>query len=138
MVVKQFGDHADVEGGRERYPRETTGLRTLPGTPEPLAADDARLLVVMSDVGTGPTLADLLLGGHRDAAWDRALGWAESFGTLLAARWTRSRSVDVHLVAQALDQDHDAAPGLVISPGDACPDNAVRTDDGWRRAVDLA
>ena len=48
--------------------------------------DDEHRIIVMSDLGEGlPTLADLLLGRDRDAAWTGALSWARDLGSALGA-----------------------------------------------------
>ncbi|WP_454857933.1 hypothetical protein [Promicromonospora soli] len=84
VVVKHF-----LVAGSE-LARETVGLTLLGRTPRLLAADDEHRIVVMSDLGDGlPTLADLLLGSDRDAAWTGALSWARGLGSMLGA----SRSV---------------------------------------------
>ncbi|MDO8144636.1 hypothetical protein [Isoptericola sp. 178] len=77
VVVKQF--HGEDDGG---YDRERTGLTLLDRTPDLVAADGAQRLLVMSDLGDPPTLADLLLGADREAAWSGASGWARELGRL--------------------------------------------------------
>ncbi|MBE7700557.1 hypothetical protein H9623_09595 [Oerskovia sp. Sa1BUA8] len=175
VVVKRFLDGPSAAG--LPFEHEVAGLLTLDRTPVLLAVDEAHRLLVMSDVGDGPTLADLLLGTDRDAAWQGALDWAAALGELagasgphverfsaeLAARGVvRGWDLDayaragVHRLVEALPtptglardpldatlaflhDDLDAlarlrAPGstAVVSPGDTCPDNAVRTPSGW-------
>ncbi len=77
VVVKRY---PDTVGGAASYARETAGLAEISGAPALLGADDAHRIVVMEDLGHGPTLADLLLGDDRAAAWDGALGWATALG----------------------------------------------------------
>jgi len=77
VVVKQFGGHDD--GG---YAREVAGLTLLGRTPDLIARDDAQRLLVMTDLGDPPTLADLLLGDDRAAAWTGAASWARELGRL--------------------------------------------------------
>ena len=175
VVVKRFLDGPGTRG--LPFEHEVAGLLTLDRTPVLLALDEAHRLVVMSDVGDGPTLADLLLGDDRDAAWQGALEWATALGELagasarhlerfsgeLAARgvvkgWDLDADAraGIHRLVEALPtpsdlarepldamlafvhDDLDALAGLrargssaVVSPGDTCPDNAVRTTAGW-------
>ncbi|WP_036969663.1 hypothetical protein, partial [Promicromonospora kroppenstedtii] len=74
VIVKRFLSDAGA------FVRETVGLDVCPGTPTLLAQDQANGLIVMSDLGVLPTLADLLLGDDRDAAWDGARSWARALG----------------------------------------------------------
>ncbi|PWD51388.1 hypothetical protein C8046_12670 [Serinibacter arcticus] len=84
VVAKQFtGDDAATS-----FLRETVGLRHLPRTPTMLASDPETHLVLMSDVGQAPTLADHLLGEDGDAAWAAAIAWAGALGDVAG------RSVD--------------------------------------------
>ncbi|WP_375487723.1 hypothetical protein [uncultured Jatrophihabitans sp.] len=89
-VVKRFLDAG------EGWVRETAALRVLPPglAPQLLAADAATGVVVMSDLGDGPTVADALLGADPDAAADALCGWAEAVARLhAAARPLRDRFV---------------------------------------------
>jgi hypothetical protein len=84
VVVKSYPDSAD---GRERFGAEAAGLALARGSglaPELLAADPARLTMVMSDLGGGPSLADVLLGGPADEAEAALLSWAGVCGELSA------------------------------------------------------
>jgi hypothetical protein len=76
VVVKRFLD------GGDGFVREAVGLSTLDRTPTLLAQDAKHRLLVMSDVGELPTLADLLLAGDREAAWAGARSWAFALGDL--------------------------------------------------------
>ncbi|WP_433222105.1 hypothetical protein ACQP00_22555 [Dactylosporangium sp. CS-047395] len=78
VIVKHF--LAD-DGGHER---EAIGLDLLDRTADLLARSDDGRLLVMSDLGPHPTLADLLLGADREAAWAGAHGWAFELGAMLA------------------------------------------------------
>lgn len=166
VVVKKYPD-----GTSASFLREVAGLTALDHTPELLAVDRDHGLVVMSDLGTGPTLADLLLGGDPAAAWAGALSWVEALGDALgrsqaataafatalgdlppdepsaAARVGVRRLLDDVLglpADPAIEGELDAIATLdhrdpatdVVSPTDTCPDNALRTSDGWR-FVDL-
>ncbi|MCL3861189.1 hypothetical protein [Actinotalea sp. K2] len=170
LVVKRFEADAD---GRERFAREHVGLTTLTRTPDLLGVDATHEVLVMSDLGPGPTLADLLLGSDREAAWAGALDWAEALGTLLAGARDRVPEVESRLAAAGIEVwdaeqvvrdglarlgalvpgiderslvedlvplsevlavrgSDSARRALAVSPGDTCPDNAVRTSEGWR------
>lgn len=92
VVVKQFVPRADDASARADatagYVRELVGLRTLDAAPDLLAHDDANRLLVMTDAGTWPTLADLLLAPgtpeDRDLAWAESLSWAGALGRTAA------------------------------------------------------
>ncbi|NCT91046.1 hypothetical protein GXB85_08810 [Cellulomonas sp. APG4] len=174
VVVKAYP--AD---GRTSFLRERTGLREIPGTPRLLGADHAERVLVMEDLGSAPTLADLLLGEDRDAAWAGARTWAHALGALLGGTRGAARRVaaeldgaglhdadtpaalstglarltalgdgttglppapreaalarDTQTLLAALDRDVALAHGLAaVTPGDTCPDNAMRTPHGWR------
>lgn len=162
VVVKKYPD-----GAASSFAREVAGLTALDRTPELLAVDRDHRLVVMSDLGTGPTLADLLLGVDADTAWAGALEWVDALGDTLgrsqvgteafsavlsglpaqepsaAARAGVRRLLDDVLglpADPAIEAELDAIATLdhrdprsdVVSPTDTCPDNAIRTPDGWR------
>lgn len=167
VVLKRFLDGSD---GGDGYVRERAGLGTLDATPDLLATDDAHHLLVMSDLGQAPTLADALLGADPHAAHDAAVGWAAALGELLAGARPHVDDVEGRLAAggaepwdaeravrsgtgrllallgedatpsDALEADLAAMRGelradpaaRVVSPGDTCPDNALRTPSGWR------
>jgi hypothetical protein len=103
VVLKQF---LSDDGG---YVREAVGLDLLDRTAELLARSaDARLLV-MSDLGPRPSLADLLLGQNSEAAWAGARGWAHDLGAMLG----RSRDV----VAEARRRLHRDLPSRAADDG---------------------
>ncbi|PUB28679.1 hypothetical protein C8K30_10399 [Promicromonospora sp. AC04] len=74
VIVKHFLSDA---GG---FVRESAGLELCSRTPSLLAQDRDHRLIVMSDLGDLPTLADLLLGDDHDAAWEGARTWARALG----------------------------------------------------------
>ena len=85
VVVKAYPRTAEGAGS---FAAEAAGLQIASGTglaPEFLAADTDELVVVMSDLGSGPTMADLLLGSSAAAASSAVLGWAAACGELSAA-----------------------------------------------------
>jgi hypothetical protein len=101
VVVKHF---VSDDGA---FVRESTGLELCPRTPRLLAHDQDHHLLVMSDLGDLPTLADLLLGDDRDAAWDGARTWARALGRATGA--SRDRVAEArHLLADADPWDADA------------------------------
>jgi hypothetical protein len=150
--------------------RELAALRLgLPGAVRLLAECDDPPVLVLEDLGPGPTLADALLGRDPAAAQDALDGWAGTLGTLQAATTglgdafaaalaelsplgpppadsmagtlaetagalTRSLPrLGVHPSDAALDELRGIRPGGpgVLTPGDTCPDNNVRTASGY-------
>jgi hypothetical protein len=89
VIVKSF-----PSGEEGSFAAEAAGL-ALTGDaglgPVLLAADPAGLTVVMSDLGSGPSLADLLLDGPPAAAADALLDWAAALGALAVAAAGRER-----------------------------------------------
>lgn len=85
VVVKTYPDSTE---GRESFAAECAGLELTSdaGTgPRLLAASQPDLLIVMIDLGNGPSLADLLLGGSAEAAGAAVLTWARACGDLAVA-----------------------------------------------------
>jgi hypothetical protein len=156
--------------------RELAALRTLagvPGVPRLLATADHPPLVVLEDLGGGPSVADALLGADPAAAADAVADWAATLGTLQAAtRGLRDRFAAELAAASPLGPPPvDTAPGTLaetadrlarqlpevgvtpsaaalgelraiadalsdpaaaaLSPGDTCPDNNIRTANGY-------
>ncbi|HEV6951800.1 MAG TPA: hypothetical protein VKY86_00985 [Promicromonospora sp.] len=107
VVVKEFVSDA------EAFLREAAGLELLDRTPDLLAQDPERLLLVMTDLGDLPTLADLLLGDDPDAAWRGAADWARALGR--AAGASRAQVADARdrfAAAQGWDAAQDLRRGL--------------------------
>ena len=103
VVVKSYPASAE---GAEGFAGESAGLRFIAGTgagPDLLATDAAHRVIVMSDLGTAPSLADLLLGTSADRAASALVDWAlacadlavrtagrqPDFARLIGARETR-------------------------------------------------
>ncbi len=89
VVVKTYPADAD---GPSSFAAEAAGLTVSCGTglaPELLAADPSSLTVVISDLGSGQSLADVLLRGSADAASSALLDWARACGGLSAAMSSR-------------------------------------------------
>jgi hypothetical protein len=88
IVVKRYPGSAE---GRGSFAGEAAGLALAGRTglsPRLIAVSDSALLLVMSDLGTAPSMADLLLSTDADAAgpaWAAVLGWAAAAGRLAAA-----------------------------------------------------
>jgi hypothetical protein len=85
VVLKTYPDTAE---GRESFAAEAAGLALTgdAGTgPRLLAASQPDRLIVMTDLGSGPSLADLLLAGSAQAVGAAVLDWANACGELAAA-----------------------------------------------------
>jgi hypothetical protein len=106
VVVKQF--HGDDDGA---YAREAAGLSLLARTPELLARDDERRLLVMTDLGDPPTLADLLLGDDRSRAWSGAASWARALGRLAGSGPRQDPEARALLAGQEWDLRRDVTVG---------------------------
>lgn len=105
VVVKQF---LSDDGG---HVREAIGLALLDRTAELLGRSDDGMLLVMSDLGHRPTLADLLLGESAEAAWAGARGWAHDLGAMLG----RSRTVVAEARLRLRRDLPDGADGRVVA-----------------------
>ncbi|WP_020017444.1 hypothetical protein [Promicromonospora sukumoe] len=122
VIVKRFLSDAGA------FVRETVGLDVCPGTPTLLAQDQEHGLIVMSDLGVLPTLADLLLGDDRDAAWDGARSWARALGRTTGGSRARVAEARSRLAAaEPWDADADLRAGVdrlleAVAGGDMGPD----------------
>lgn len=93
VIVKRFvADPVPSEFARERI-----GLGSLAHTPTLLASDPAHGLLVMGDLGDGPTLADLLLGDSPRTAIEGAGGWAEALGEMVGSTYSVVDAVTTEL-----------------------------------------
>ncbi|MEU0005788.1 hypothetical protein ABZ079_16260 [Streptomyces sp. NPDC006314] len=81
VVVKAYADDPAALGA---FPAEAAGLSLGLAGPRLLAVDPGHPLIVMRDLGGGPTLADLLLGADSEAAQEALLGWSRALGDLAA------------------------------------------------------
>ncbi|MCX5192896.1 hypothetical protein OOK31_03130 [Streptomyces sp. NBC_00249] len=81
VVVKAYADDPAALGA---FPAEAAGLSLGLAGPALLAADPGHPLIVMRDLGSGPTLADLLLGADSATAQEALLGWSRALGDLAA------------------------------------------------------
>lgn len=85
VVVKRFVPQPEGSRAAMGYGRELVGLTHLPGAPALLAHDDATRTLVMEDLGTHPTLADVLLADDAAAARRHTVRWAEALGRTVRA-----------------------------------------------------
>ncbi|MGI8809737.1 MAG: hypothetical protein ACR2KK_18235 [Acidimicrobiales bacterium] len=147
----------------DSFARELEALRVLPEAVRPalVAAGDG--LLVMEDLGPGPSLADLLLGSDSAAAEAGVLAWAGTLGHALGATlrhgtpeapYGLTEGLDhMRQLASALDVpvpagvDDDVAlidsmltrpgPWVAFSTSDTCPDNNRVLPDGSVRLFDF-
>jgi hypothetical protein len=116
LVVKRYPPAAD---DRDPFAHETVShqlLTALPSeermTPELVAHDIRRRLVVLEDLGKAPRLADKLLGQDARAAERGLLSWAHAMGRL-------------HATTAGRDADFDA---LMRRTGSQCCQDPVAVD----------
>ncbi|MEU6738046.1 hypothetical protein [Streptosporangium sandarakinum] len=86
VVVKAYAAEPDALRG---FTAEAAALSLGLAGPGLLGVDPAVPLLVMTDLGTAPTLADVLLGDDPEAAVDGLLAWAGGLGRLAAASMPR-------------------------------------------------
>ncbi|PFG19915.1 hypothetical protein [Serinibacter salmoneus] len=123
VIAKQYTDG-------EAHRHERLGLAHLPGTPELVATDDVRRLLVMSDIGTGATLADLLLGENPTAAREGALSWARALGAMVGSTHAEVETLRPRI---PVDPTFDAA--AVVRTGVERLADLVGLDDAARAAA---
>jgi hypothetical protein len=108
-------------GSADGHVRETAALASLPpGLPAPrLLADQARPpLLLLNDIGEGPSVADALLGNDPAVAARAVSDWAAAIGTLHAATLGKPEAFIAELRRLA-DGDSspvpvDPTPGLLL------------------------
>jgi hypothetical protein len=147
----------------ETFAREVEAFRLIPPSARPAFMGSADGVFVMEDLGSGPSLADVLLGDDGAAAERALLAWAGSLGTAVGATMRRGAptgripvasgveafiglagDLDVSVPA-GLDEDVGriedtmaaASPWLAYCPGDTCPDNNRVLGDGTVRFFDF-
>ncbi len=111
VVVKKYPATAE---GAESFAAEAAGLALAAQAgagPRLLAASSAARLVVMSDLGNVPSLADVLLTGSAAEAETALLDWARACGEL--ARATAGRQPELAELRAA----HSAGPGAAGAAG---------------------
>lgn len=145
----------------DHWRRESAALAALRGSglpvPDLLAAVEDPPLVVLTDEGDGPNLADALLGGSAATATDALLSWADALAELHAFPVPSTMStadpmpdlladagelLEEQLPALGVTADPRALADLraaagwfgtradAVTPADTCPDNNVLTPDG--------
>jgi hypothetical protein len=145
------------------FGNEVMALRTLPAAYRPELVAVGPRTVVMEDLGTGPSLADLLLGNDPDAARAALLVWAQSLGAVLRPTMGRGqRPEPLDLSAEvanlvdlgttfgvtphaSLDDDQRTLESVfnvesewfAFGPSDACPDNNRVFADGTLKFFDF-
>ena len=128
---------------------ELTALETLPGGSRPELLGHGVDVIVMSDLGDGPSLADILLGDDRRRAEGALLEWARTLGRISKATWhvDPDEAVSVpfpdrdafdefctitgHGVPEPVWRELELARSTLLAdsrhhafmPNDACPDN---------------
>jgi hypothetical protein len=91
VVVKAYRDAPDA---RRAFAAEAAALAFGVAGPRLLAADTDFPLIVMEDLGSAPSLADLLLGEDAQAARTAMLTWARGLGRLAADTVGRQAEFD--------------------------------------------
>jgi hypothetical protein len=147
----------------EALTNETEALQNLPAACRPAFIAGGEGLIVMEDLGDGPSLADVLLGTDPAEAEVALLGWARTLGaalrpslgsgppgdlddTVAGAREMRRLAEELGVaVPVSLEGDARAinealsAPGpwVAYCPGDTCPDNNRVVPGGGVRFFDF-
>jgi hypothetical protein len=94
VIVKAFPRTGE---GASAFAAEAAGLQFASGSglsPGFLGADQAVRAVVMADLGAGPSLADVLLGGMAGVARSAFIEWAGACGRLAAGTAARRADFD--------------------------------------------
>jgi hypothetical protein len=78
VIVKAHREHTPY------FANEAAGLAFTTHGPQLLAVDPDTPLIVMTDLGTAPSLADVLLGTSADDATAALLAWARGYGRIAA------------------------------------------------------
>jgi hypothetical protein len=97
VIVKQF---ASPEGG---FPREAAALSVLPPdapTPRLLGVRASPPTIVLADAGTGPSVADALLGDDPAVARESLLSWASTLARLHDSTVDRGEAFRAALAAR--------------------------------------
>jgi hypothetical protein len=146
VIVKAFTEEPEA---LRAFTGEAVGLSLGAGGPELLAADPDRRLLIMTDLGAAPTLADLLLGDDPAAVERALLAWARGLGELAVAAAPRRAEFDAlwsryHLGLPAWDKEPWtarnaeslptvlAAAGVEPAPGLAAELDRIGTAGGDR------
>jgi hypothetical protein len=145
------------------FRNELEALTVLPERVRAALVAAGAQTIVMEDLGSGPSLADLLLGDDPVAAETALMAWASTLGAALAPTLRDGEGTGLENLQDGLDQlcgfaadlgiaapsevraDVDrisallAEPGpwLAFCPGDTCPDNNRVYADGSVRLFDF-
>jgi hypothetical protein len=130
VIVKGYRSAA-----RANWVREAAALRSLAGykasAPGLVLLLDEPLCVVMEDVGTGSTLADLLMGSDQTAAEEGLVSWAKALAALHACTWGNTKPF-----AAALGELAGPVP-VPVDPGRGMVVRGTQRLVGAARAVGL-
>jgi hypothetical protein len=108
VVIKNY---PDTEEGAQSFAAEAAGLALAEQTgagPRLLAASTPARLVVMSDLGTAPSLADVLLTGQAAEAEAALLDWVRACGELAVATAGQQPELSALLAAHGAEPAPDA------------------------------
>ena len=132
-IVKEY-----LEPEEKTWSREAAGLKAADGVRAPrlLGVREDPAVVVMSDLGPGPDVADALLGTDAVLGRDRILAWARAVGELQAHTADR---LDVFREALASGVRTDLTVSQVDGLGSAlatlCATNGLPWDDAVPDAI---
>ena len=130
MVVKKYPATAE---GTDSFAAEAAGLALAAQAgagPRLLAASSPARLVVMSDLGNAPSLADVLLGGSAAAAEAALLDWARACGELATATAGRQQELAALRAAHSTGPGAAGAEPAAAGPAGARPAGAGPAADG--------
>ncbi|MFE4001998.1 hypothetical protein ACFX43_24760 [Nocardioides sp. YIM B13467] len=129
FIVKEY-----LQPDEMTWSREAAGLKAAAGVRAPrligLSADPA--VVVMSDLGSGPSVADALLGSEPGLGRDQILAWAQAIGELQAHTADR---LDVFREALADGVRTDVTVGQVENLGSTLRTLCVANGLPWVETV---
>jgi hypothetical protein len=113
VIVKTYPLTAE---GASSFAAEAAGLALADGTgltPAFIAAEPTRHAVVMSDLGSAPSMADVLLSSSQESARAALLSWADACGRLSVAACGRQPDFDRLLACFGNgERDESYAAGL--------------------------
>ncbi len=123
VIVKTYPDNGE---SLSCFAAEAAGLQVAGGTdlaPAFLGADRDVRAVMMSDLGEGASLADVLLGDSAPAAEGALLSWASACGELSAATRRRQPEFDslraAYLGGRADESYRAGLGGRILAAGEA-------------------
>jgi hypothetical protein len=140
VIVKAYPLTA---AGASSFAAEAAGLQIATGsglTPDFLAVDAGRRTLVMSDLGTGRSMADDLLGDSAETARAALLEWADACGRLSVAARTRRAAFEwaqSRYRAGQPDERHSVGlAGRVLAAADAAASIGVSLPAGLHADVE--